>query len=216
MADLLTNDKASATAIFTAVSKMLGSQFINWEPETIWLDLQQKFSVDLSNINRDKLMACITVLTTDYFYVDAAVFENVCMAFCHKWSSPEILQEATPAQMSWGVIEAEFLRKLYDQVPQEFDYEPRGYVATILAREGFVVAPDYLRFAQPELDKQISNKEIQREVLSRWEGLNRNRTPLDQQIFPETPVGVQLARLAAVKLYVNERTQQLIDEMHAV
>lgn len=217
MDSLLTQDTTSATALFLAVRNLLGPQFINWEPESIWMDLYQKHGIDLSNINRDKIQACITLLTTDYFYHDAAVFENTCMAFCHEWSSPEILHEASPAQMSWGVVEAKFLRKLHNQESLPFDYEPRGYVAIVCYREGLVVAPSYLSFAQEEIAKRFLNsKELRREVLAQWEVITRTRTPLESLELTETPVHAQLAKLVAIELYVRDRTNEVLKQLPLV
>lgn len=208
------NDReASATAIFVEVKKLLGPQFIAWEPETIYLDIHHKTGLDPDALTRDKLQACITLITTPYFFTDAAVFENITTAFNHYVSGPEILHEASPAQMAWAVTEAEFLLSLHDIPMAQFDFEPTGYAAVVLFREGYVVAPRQLQFAQSQLDKRLSPeaKQLQKEVLEAWEKLSR--TSLASQSFDETPLGVALARLAVVEQYVQERTRQLRDEL---
>lgn len=205
-ADILNNQESCATAILVAARKLLGSGFAAWEPESIWLELQSQ-GIDLSEINRDKLMAAMTLLATGSFYWDAAVFENTTMAFNHEWSSPEILQEASPAQMAWAVCEAELLLHREGKEEGAFDYEPAQYAAVSLHRDGFVVAPEPLDFAQAELDKlNRGHQEIKEEVLSRWKSLDK--ATLEGLELKETPVDVQVAKLSAVFIHIANRAVQ--------
>lgn len=210
-ADVLLNDESSATVIFETAKRVLGASFVAWEPESIWLELKDE-GIDLSPINRDKLMATLTLIQTGSFYWDAAVFENTIMAFEHQYSSPEVLQEASPAQIAWGISEAEIILERNDKEKGVFDHEPTQYTAVSLHRAGLVVAPDLLEFAQEELDKlNRGNLDIKEEVQKRWKALDKTR--LDQLELSETPVDVQIGYLAAVYIHVAERAKQLKDEL---
>ena len=208
--DILKNSESSASSIFLAARKLLGSSFEAWEPESIWLELKDQ-GADLSNTNRDKLLAAMTLLATGSYYWDAAVFENTTMAFEHEWSSPEILQEASPAQMAWAVCEAELLRHHERLEVGDFDYEPARYAAVSLHRDGFVAAPESLSFAQDALDKLNRGNGVDKnEVLSRWKSLDK--ATLDNLELTETPSDVQIAKLAAVFMHIATRAAQLQTE----
>lgn len=210
-ADILNNQESCAAAVFLAARKLLGSGFAAWEPESIWLELQSQ-GIDLSELNRDKLLAVTTLLATGSFYWDAAVFENTVMAFNHEWSSPEILQEASPAQMAWGICEAELILHREGQEEGAFDYEPAQYAAVSLHRDGFVIAPEPLGFAQAELDKlNRGHQDIKEEVLSRWKSLDK--TTLEGLELKETPTDVQIAKLSAVFIHLANRAIQFKSEV---
>lgn len=210
-ADVLLNDESSATVVFETAKRALGATFMAWEPESIWLELKDE-GVDLSPINRDKLMAVLTLIQTGTFYWDAAVFENTIMAFEHQHSSPEVLQEASSAQIAWGISEAELILERNDKEEGVFDHEPAQYTAVSLHRAGLVVAPDLLEFAQEELDKlNRGNLDLKDEIRKRWKALNKDK--LDQLELGETPIDVQIGYLAAVYIHVAERAKQLKDEL---
>jgi len=199
---ILTDDEAVATAVHRAAELLLGNQIRNWEPESIWLGLRDH-GLDISVTNRDKIMAINTLLVIPAFYWEVNAFEDTCLAFNNEIVIPEALQECSPAQLSWGVYEAELLMQANDQDP-EFDYEPAKYVAVSLHREGFLLAPELLVFAQRELDRLTrSNEDLIPTVKERWEKLNKDK--LDTMEFVETPIDVQLAKLAAIHLYLGER-----------
>jgi hypothetical protein len=209
--EILNNDLSPATSIFYAARKLLGPTFEAWEPESIWLELQDQ-SVDLSVVNRDKLLAAMTLLATGSFYWDAAVFENTAMAFSHEWSAPEIMQEASPGQLAWTVCEAEILRHKEGKEEGMFDHEPAHYAAICLHRDGFIVAPESLEFAQDELDKfNRGHHDLKSEVLSKWKALDK--TSLDHLTLEETPVDVQLGKLVAVFIHIAENAARLVAEL---
>jgi len=209
--DLLVDENATATAIFEAAKMLLGPSFIAWEPDTIWMELADN-NIDMDEVNRDKLMAASTLIQTDGFYWDAAVYENITMAFNNLPMIPDAIQEASPAQLSWAVFEASYFRRHEYQEPETFDREPMGYTAVCLHRSGFVVAPEMLSFAQTELDKLNQGAvELKATVQKRWSSVNTDE--LAKLELAETPSDVQISYLAAVHLYVEERARQLKREL---
>jgi len=210
--ELLLNDDSSASAVFLAIREALGTGCLAWEPESVWLELRDQ-DVDLSLTNRDKFMAMSTLLSSGSYYWDAAVFENTTMALSHLPSSPEILQEASPAQMSWAIFEAEAFLDREKQEAGEFDYEPARYAAVSLHRTGLVIAPELLAFAQDELDKLNRGQDLilREDVRKRWNDLDKAQ--LEDLELAETPIDVQISRLAADYLYVVNRAKDMQDEL---
>lgn len=202
---ILLDSAAVATAVHRAAEMLLGNQIRNWEPESIWLGLRDH-GLDISVTNRDKIMAVNTLLVVPAFYWESNAFEDTCLAFNNQIVIPDALQEASPAQLAWGIYEVELLMQADSKDP-EFDYEPAKYTAVSLHREGFLLAPELLVFAQKELDRLTrGNEDLIPTVKERWEKLDKDK--LDTVEFQETPVDVQLAKLAAVHMYVDERAKQ--------
>ena len=207
---ILKDDAATASAVFRAATLLVGRQLLTWEPESIWLELLDQ-GVDLSEVNRDKLMAVSTLIQIPSFYWEVNAFENTALAFNSINVLPESLQEASPAQLSWAVYEAELLMRAEGHDP-EFDYEPARYAAVSMHRAGYIVAPELLVFAQQELDKLTrGQKDTAQDVIKRWDAMDK--TKLDTEKFEESSVGVQLSLLAVSHLYVNERAERYASEL---
>jgi hypothetical protein len=208
---ILEDEDATATAVFLAANQILGNAFLAWEPESIWLELEDK-GIDLSAENRDKLLAVLTIMLGDAFHWDALVFENTIEAFNNIPSAPDAVQEASPGEIAWGAFEAELLAQ-YAGYVGEYDYEPARYTALSMHRDGLVVAPELLTFAQNELDSFNNNEssELKASTISRWN--ETDKTKLEGLELEETPEDIQMARLAAIYLYVGERSQRLMNEV---
>jgi len=199
---ILEDEEATATGVSRAAEMLLGHQIRNWEPESIWLELEDK-GVDIPPLNRDKLLAVNALRVEPAFYWDANIFEKTALAFNSEPVIPELLQEASPGQLSWAVYEAELL--MYSQgLDPHFDYEPSRYAAVVLHRDGFLLAPELLVFAQEELDKLTrGHKDIRSDVARRWK--ETDKTKLDTLELEEKPADVQLGLLSSVWLYVHDR-----------
>lgn len=212
--EILLNEDATATAIFEATRRLLGPQFLAWEPESIWLELLDQ-GIDMDSVNRDKLMAVSTLIQTGGFYWDAAAFENTAMAFNDLPIAPDAVQEASPAQLSWAVFEADLICKREHLEKGEFDYEPARYAAVSMHRAGHILAPELLSFAQDELDKiNWGNRDMKNNIQQSWEQLDKSK--LAETKLSETPLGAQTGFLIACHLYVEERARQLKRELDSL
>jgi lambda repressor-like predicted transcriptional regulator len=197
---LLESDTTHTKVLFDVVKRELGD-FIAWEPESIWTELKAK-GYSLSDLNKSKILAAITLKLMPAFYWDAHVFELTALALNDVEPNPEIYNEAYPEHLAWAVIEAGLLTDT-----REFMHEPIGYTATVLHRAGFVVAPEELSFCQSVLDSLNNDSALKKEVMDAWRVLPRK--DIHNHPFDETPVGVQLARLASVAAHVESRRATL-------
>jgi len=203
--ELLRDPSASAVALMAAAHARLGD-FLAWEPESIWLELQHQ-DIDVPDPNRAKLMAGMALRLMPTFYWDGVVFEKTAIAFDHQAPNPDILEEASPAKLAWAVVEAAWIIRAAKETSWEFNTEPRAYAAVILARAGFVLAPEQLSFAQTALDRErFHRSDLLDQVKERWARVDKN--DLEHLVLHETQVDVQIARLAAVELHVRARRAQ--------
>lgn len=207
MKEFLENENSFATTLLFALKQLLGDMCIAWEPESIWLELDDR-GIDMPRINRDKFLAASSLEQSPAFYWDGIVFEKTTMAFNNILSDPEILQEATPAELSWAVFEAEKLREL----DMDFDNEPIGYTAVCLHRAGLQIAPEELAFAQEELERMnLAGKEMIEEIRTRWASIDK--TDLTAIDLSESPIVTQVAQLAAIELYMQDRRKRYKKEL---
>lgn len=198
---LLSDPKTSAIAIADALKRVLGD-YLAWEPESIWLELSRA-GIELPDDNRAKAMAALTLRLVPSFYWDALVFSKTAIAFDGMLANADVLDEASPAMMAWAVDEAGWLLRRANEATWEFGHEPRAYAGIILARAGFVLAPEPLAFAQKALDHIRHEDDLRDEVAARWARTNRHA--LADLALTESRIDVQIARLAAVELHVRDR-----------
>lgn len=214
----LREETSSATACMRALDVLLGPQWVAWEPETLWMDLsRQGVAVPLSN--REQIMAGRSLVTTGRFWYDALAFEKTCVVFNNEEATHLGIEDAPVAYIAHAVKEAEAIHKYYENETLEFDREPLTYTAIQLQREGFIVAPEELEWAQTALDrllnKTVELKTLKQQIREGWAAAPKGKTLLDAA-FPETPAGVQLARLAAVKLHCSNRAQEQVKQLIAL
>lgn len=210
----LLNDDTCATSILLVLRKMFGNQFMAWEPESLWLELNDQ-KIDVPTVNRGKILAVTSLLIEPAFYWDATIFEKTTLSFNSEVTIPGSIQEASPAQLSWAVFEAEMLLQAHGSDP-DFDHEPQRYTATSMFRDGLILAPEFLVFAQKELDKLPAERdeELAKRVRDRWMNLPRdNEEALRNVELDETPEGVQIAKMVAIHLYMKERATRYEKEI---
>jgi hypothetical protein len=196
-------DSSSAIGIMLAAKELLGDHH-SWEPESVWLSLKER-GIDLSEANRSKLMAAVALVYVPSFYWDGVVFEKTALALDGVVGNPDALEEATSAQLAWAVEEAGWIARINHLDTPVFQHEPSAYAAVVLHREGMVLAPRQLSFAQELLDEmnRRGDRDLKERVRERWDAMKGEG--LAGHTYGEDPEGVQLARLAAVELHVQER-----------
>jgi hypothetical protein len=205
---------APAAALLTAVRALYKDDVLTWEPEALWLSLERD-GFTLLNPERDKIQAAITLVKRPSFYWDNLVFQRTVQALNDQPFRFDAIQEAHTAHMSWAVFEASVIRNLDpdEQTIPDFDEDVQQYAAVCMFREGLVLPPENLKFAEDNLDK-LQPKEahatgLKKEVSQSWGHLNK--TKLEHTEFAENSVGVQLARLSAIYLYVKDRSDHLMN-----
>jgi len=212
---LLASNNTLATTILVAVQHLFKSNaFLAWEPESVWLELNDKGVTNFPRVNRDKLMAASTIMMGDAFHYDALMFEKMVIAFNDLPIDGEVIQEASPGEIVWGVVEAELLAG-YAGYPGDYDYEPIQYIATSAHRDGLVLLNEFVNFAQEELDNMNHGDKnsndpasLRNKVSDAWSLSSTTKTT-----YVEDEVGTQLARLSAIDDYLRRKTSQLLSEI---
>ena len=211
---LLSDDETVASVVCKAAHTLLGDGWLLWEPESIWKELEHQH-IDISEGNRQQLMAGRALLVHGRFFYDGMVFDRTCAAFANEVLDFEGGVDDTLAMhLAWGMDEAQKISALFNDSFLLMDREPCEVAAMQLWEEGFVLAPPELSFAQAALDRRCGqhNKDLKQDVTSLWADLKG--ASLKDFPFPETAKGVQCARLASVQLFLEEqrglRSKQLV------
>lgn len=209
-ANLVQSESAPASHVFSAARVILGDEFVAWEPESVWMGFKDK-GLEIPDANRDKILALGTLIQVPGFYWDANLFEDTCLAFNSEPVLVDVVQEASPAQIAWGVFEAQAICTALGSEAYQFDHEPRQYTAVSLHHDGLVLAPPLLVYCQDELNAlNTTDDDFYDEVRNRWEGIQRADTPLLDLELKETPSDTQIAKLAAITLYLEDRAERFL------
>lgn len=107
---ILEDDKAPALALLAVVTSSFGEEGYNWDPLVLKLELQDKYSCKISDLNSDKIHAAITVLTTDMYENNIVVFESVNHFFNNQHHSMEELDPLEAEELITGMTEAYLIR----------------------------------------------------------------------------------------------------------
>jgi hypothetical protein len=145
---LLLAEESYATPLILMLLDHYGTDLLNWAPETIRLEIEQDFQLKLPKITIDKIMAAITILTTNYFYKDVTRFVEICNILAGDEFQPDEFEPADASEMLVGITEALLLYPPNeDPEDTEFSAEIREYISQVLKEEGILKPFDVLRFA---------------------------------------------------------------------
>jgi hypothetical protein len=144
---LLLAEESFASPLFLLVMDNYGPESLEWSPETIRLELEDDYRLQLPKDALDKIMAAITVVTTNFFYKDVTRFIELCNIFSGDDFQPDEFDPADAGEILLGITEAMFLWPPDDSEESQFSEEIREYIGQVLGEEGVVKPFDMLRLA---------------------------------------------------------------------
>lgn len=118
-----------------------------WHASTFRSMTEQHFGVKLPKCNLDKLMAAITVCTTDLFFKNVDRFIVLANILAGDEFDPSEFEPADPVECAWAITEALLLDPPDDDDPEPFADDVRRYIGFVLKTDGFVTPPDVLKIA---------------------------------------------------------------------
>jgi hypothetical protein len=144
--ELLGNPDAFATTLVTLFIDTYGSEGLQWDPESVALELKDDFQIELSAGNFDKLMIGINLVTTDEFYNLVPEFISTCNILSGDTYDPRTWDPADAEELAWGITEGMLLSPP-DNEEEPFTKEIRAYIGEVIDMEGIINPPDVLRIA---------------------------------------------------------------------
>lgn len=144
--ELLRNPKTFATPVVLFLVSDMGSDVLNYEPETI-RDRLREIEPEVDNDLVDRVNAALGLFTSDLFWNDPVVFGLVCRTL-NRATTP-LGDEPTLGDVAWGVTEASLLTEdTIDNDPSDtFSSNINKYVKYLLKIQGIYVTPETLSTA---------------------------------------------------------------------
>lgn len=209
---ILRDNDSCAYACMRAADIVLSDAWFVWEPETLWLDLHDR-GIEVPVGNRDQILAGRSIVTTGRVIYDGIVFDKTCMSLNNEFTHFEALDDSPVEYISWGSEEIYRIYQHYTGSNYEYDREPTAFAGVQLYRQGFVVAPDNMMWAQSDLEGHYVSypAELKKRIMLAWAAISKD--DLKDHPYPETQLGVQLAKLAAVQLHFNEKKARLLRDL---
>lgn len=150
--NLWLNEDVYAATLLVLFIDTYGTEGLEWHPSTIKMQVEADFNVQLSKQTFDRLMAGITLVTTNYFYRNLPKFIDLCNILSGDDFDPGVFDPADSAECAWGITEALIINPDPDE---EFADDIRHYITQVLLSEGYVTPPDVLRIA---IDADFTNR----------------------------------------------------------
>lgn len=137
-----------ATTLLVTFIDIYGLDAIHWSPTTIHWEIQEDHGITMPGPNFDRLMAAITIVTTNVFYTMLSDFSELCCVLSGESASPGMLQLPDAADIAWGLTEGIMMWPPEDEEESPFSEEIVGFVSETIRQEGIINPPDILRLGQ--------------------------------------------------------------------
>lgn len=141
----LESELTKATVLISILIDNYSVEVLDWEIQTILMELEDTFGAKLPDLNRDKIEALRISMRTDQFFSDWLMFNNTCQALSGEKVVSSTFDPATPEQMAWGIVEISLLYGK-ENMPQ-FSEDIRKFMGVVLNDNGIIKPVDVLKLA---------------------------------------------------------------------
>jgi hypothetical protein len=157
--EILSDEKAPVTALIYAITKEYGNECYEWEPLVLKTELQKDYNCDISDLQSDKIQAGITLLTTEQYENNIAVFETLNYLLNHQPDDLAEFNPLEPEELICGLTEAYIVRG------EELSFSPEVRVyAGIIFRDYGLHKPPKL-FPKAIMEEREGNDDEKNEAL---------------------------------------------------
>ncbi len=138
--EILKDELAPVTALIHVVTSTYGVEAYEWEPQILRNELEEKYQLEISDLQSDKIQAGITILTTNMYETDIRAFEVLTSLINHTAQEFEDFEPLGAEEIVVGITEAFSLR----MEPLEYSDDVRVYTGKVFHDYGFHRAPDLM------------------------------------------------------------------------
>jgi hypothetical protein len=154
LGELWTSPDTFATSLLSLAIDEFGTQCFDWEPETIWMGIKEKYGVDVPQGAKDRLMAGINLMTTNLFYTSVEAFTQITNVLNGARANFYLYDPVEPYEAGWALTEVLLLepptkeeREDNDNFKGRFSPEVLRYMGVMLEEDGIDNPPDLLKIA---------------------------------------------------------------------
>lgn len=140
-------DLFTSSAVIILVDNF-GMDCINWEPETLYAEIHDRFGIKPTPSLADKVNGGCAFLASDLYHKSLEAFLACNKVFNFKMVNERVLPYNSLDDVMWGVTEGRLLEGPEDFAKAGFSHDIAGYVARILSVEGITKPPESLSFAE--------------------------------------------------------------------
>jgi hypothetical protein len=145
---MLLSEDTFTTPLFLLVMDVYGPEALEWAPETIRLELEEDFKLKLPKATLDKIMAAVSLVTTNFFYKDVTRFIEIANILAGDDFQPDEFEPADAEEIMLAITEAMLIWPPdEDKEDTEFSPEIREYIRQVLKEEGILKPFDVLKLA---------------------------------------------------------------------
>lgn len=134
-----------ATVLLVAAVELFGAEVLQWDPETVRMELEEAVAAKIPASTLNKLMVAIELVTTDGFYTDLPTFIRVCNTLYNGTMDLETFDPADAGEIAWGITEALLIWPPDPQEEEPFAQKIVSYIGYALRDEGILQPPDVLQ-----------------------------------------------------------------------
>lgn len=195
------SDQISLRSLRNLMSAKYAQVWIDWEPETLWLVLQDDFSIEITDNLKNKVLLLKVLLKGESAWDDWFVFQKAVVAINGRKPNFHMVEHVSPLEIAWAVHEM-----LEIDPAKKFSEEVCRYIAAVLYHDEQVYAPNefFPESVQIYLTDDLGvNAGLLKATIRKWQ--DEKGRPLQDLGRPETAVDVQIAHLLEIRNYVKER-----------
>ena len=146
VSEALADPNLFATSAMAIMMDRFGTDFIDWEQETLEMEVRGLCHNPDEDL-MDKISAACLVLSSDTPHWDTATFNNVTQIFNFDSLESSSFIPASLYDILWGCSEMRLLEGPEDYGKADFSPDIKAYVGTILIQHGITAPPSVLEFA---------------------------------------------------------------------
>ena len=146
----LLSNEAYGTTLLVIMFDTFGPEFLNWETETLEMEIKETFGALPNDDTLDRLYAAVSMLTTNLFFISLEGFNTSCLTLNFKRIYSDTFIPADLGDIMWGITEAKLIlgADADKDKSNEFSRDIRLYVGKVLEDAGILDPPTLLDFAE--------------------------------------------------------------------
>lgn len=178
----LTDPDAIGSVLLIGLLDEYGTEMLTWEPQTLDLEVKHDWKVAIPQVNKDKVWALVTELTTNLFYSSLDAFTHICNSLNGSGADFLNYDFADVQEMCWTLAEVQLLDP--PDEGESFNEEIRSYMGERLKAEAFERVPKILKpyVEAPDRDEAIDGVLTEDAIDAKmfWDGQMRKVLEVDQ------------------------------------
>jgi len=140
------------TSALILCSDAFGSEFIEWDPITLELEIKTQYGFSPSENLLDMIQAGCSLYTSDLFFKSLETFAPLCNALNFGTVTSELFLPPDLDDILWGCSEAKIiLGNTYDE--NDFSHNIARFTGALLDEQGDYTPPRILKFAEYPEDR---------------------------------------------------------------